>query len=94
MSEFQTHQPHALRPYLGEWCGGTEPPTIVEVKFGELESHVSIFGNEEAVHEGMLAEPLYTQRYMHLERPPVQVDDVARYASNAIRQYRAETTQK
>lgn len=95
MSEFETHQPHVLRAHRGEWCGGTEPPTIVAVKFGELESEVAIFQNEAAVHDGIVATPEYTQRYMHLGSPPVSIDDIARYAGNAIRQYRldADTNQ-
>lgn len=94
MSTFETHQPHALRPHLGEWCGGTEPPTIVAVKFGELESQVAIFEDDSAVHDGVLTTPVYTERYMHLERPPVQIEDVRRYAANAIARHQASLTQK
>ena len=87
MSEFQTHQPHILRPHMDEWCGGTEPPTIVSLDDSALETTVAIYENEADVHEGLITQPIDSVRYLHLSATKPNHDSVAKYAASALRHH-------
>ena len=90
MSEFKTHQPHVLRPHLNEWCGGTNPPTIVTVDTQKESAMVDIFEDEKFVHDGILGKPESSLEVLHDRDRPITHDTISLYACNALASFTAD----
>jgi len=77
--------PHILRDYRDEWCGGTEPPTIVTGDAKELEATVDIYGSGTDIHDGFGHTPERTVRFSMLD-DKLTLDRVELLARNAVQQ--------
>lgn len=79
------HQAHILRPHEHEWCGGTEPPTIVTINEADGELAVDIFAHGSNLHVGEILQPVATKRFLtepYDQFGPLEVSD---YAIRALR---------
>ncbi len=79
-----THQAHILRPHLEEWCGGTEPPTIVTVNRDEAELDVWVYSSGSDIHGG---EALTAERRVQFLIPPkleIEPGVIGKYACRAL----------
>lgn len=79
-----THQAHILRPRLEEWCGGTEPPTIVTVhsKIGEVAVAVLEAGTNP--HGGQVHVPVKIEQFLLPEAADVGPVQAQYYGDRAI----------
>ena len=85
MSADRCNNPHVLREYLDEWCGGTEPPTIVTGYADDLEAAVDIFGSDTDIHDGFMHAPERTVRFSMLDNK-LTLERVELLARNAVQQ--------
>lgn len=78
------HQPHMLRAHMKEWCGGTEPPTMV-VEYpanGMLEVEVYPVGAD--IHAGQLLRPTTRLEFLVPAGERLGVAQVGEYACRAL----------
>ncbi len=81
-----SHQAHHLltRETLQLWCGGTMPPTEVEVKHKEGELNVAIFPEDHPIDTGTIAKPDEIVPFLLPEGFDANPDSIQEFAVNAL----------
>ena len=81
---YERHQPHMLRAHLNEWCGGTEPPTIVteDVQKGLLA--VDIFEVGDNIHTGEILQPAHEVKIAVWPDKELSIPQIGNFACQAI----------
>lgn len=91
----QDHQSHLMRPWHNEWCGGTEPPTMLTFNGETGEVAVAIYASATDLHDGYVHPSQHTeQALIDPSREDVKAllpDRVAEYALRAAQVYVTQT---
>jgi len=77
------HQPHMIRPEYDEWCGGTQPPTLVSKIPEDPELSVDVFKEGLDLHDGHIYRPTRRERYFS-KVESLDLDTVTKFALKAV----------
>ncbi len=78
------HQPHMLRAQLNEWCGGTEPPTIVTEDPQEGLLKIDIYHEGDNLHVGQILKPTALVEFAVPPNVRLSIPQIGDYAYRAI----------
>lgn len=80
----RTHRAHSLRMHRHEYCGGTEPPTLVTIDPKAGEARVDIFAPKTSLHSGNIHDPLKTEQFLIPEGREPGLIEIGELAFSAL----------
>lgn len=80
----RTHRAHSLRIHRHEYCGGTEPPTLVTLNPREGEARVDIFAPNTSLHSGNIHDPVRTEQFLIPEGQELGLIEIGELAYSAL----------